>query len=63
MKRGDILNLGKRIKNIRESKGLTQEDVFTGIVSNSHYIGTQITDKASLKEEVVNSTGDFKIVE
>ncbi|MCM3745335.1 helix-turn-helix transcriptional regulator [Sporosarcina luteola] len=31
------MNLGKRIKNIRESKGLTQEDIFTGIVSNSHY--------------------------
>ncbi len=37
MKGDDILNLGKRIKNIRESKGLTQEDVFKGIVSNSHY--------------------------
>lgn len=37
MKGDDILNLGKRIKNIRESKSLRQEDVFTGIVSSSHY--------------------------
>ncbi|MCG3086671.1 helix-turn-helix domain-containing protein [Sporosarcina cyprini] len=32
-----FINLGKRIKNIRESKGLSQEAVFKGIVSNSHY--------------------------
>lgn len=31
------MKLGERIKNIRESKGLTQENVFTGIISNSHY--------------------------
>lgn len=31
------MNLGKRVKNIRESQGLAQEDVFKGIVSNSHY--------------------------
>ena len=48
----DVLNLGKRIKNIRESKGLTQGDILTGIVSNSHYSNIESGRYNAAKETI-----------
>lgn len=47
------MNLGKRIKNVRETKGLRQEDVFTGIVSNSHYSNIE-SGRYNASQETIN---------